>query len=134
MYDNKRFALSIGWIILGIILMVLSITDVLESSMYSGMGGALIAIGVLQTMRHLKYRRDPEYREKIDTEFSDERYSFLRMKSWSWAGYCVVLIESVGAVIAMILGQTLVQQVLMYSVCLIVFVYWLSFMVLNRKY
>jgi hypothetical protein len=121
-------------VIAGAVLMALSIAEKLDSSLYSGMGGALIAVGVLQIMRNLKYRKDPEYREKIDTEAGDERNRFLRMKSWSWAGYVTILVECVGVIAAMAMGERTVMTVLSYSVCLILCVYWVSYLVLNRKY
>ena len=133
-YNNKRLALSIFWMVLGIVLIILTVTDVLDQSIYAGMGGALTTVGFLQMMRNLRYRKDEDYREKIDTEFGDERNSFLRMKSWAWTGYIVVLAEGIGVVIAMITGQELVCKVLSYSVCLIVGVYWITYMVLSRKY
>ena len=133
-YSNKRLALSIFWTVLGVVLIALSIAEVLDSSIYAGMGGALTAVGALQVARTMKYRNDPEFREKLDTEILDERNSFLRMKSWAWTGYFVVLIEGAGVVIAMILGKETIQQVLAYSICLIIAIYWISYMVLKRKY
>ena len=114
--------------------MVLSVTKVLDSSLYSGMGEVLIAVGILQIIRNLKYKEDAAYREKVDTEAKDERNRFLRMKSWSWAGYTAILLEGIGVVIATILGQQTVQQVLSYSVCLIMCSYWVSYLILSRKY
>ncbi|MBQ3390704.1 MAG: hypothetical protein IJG57_06520 [Firmicutes bacterium] len=134
MYNNRRLALSIFWVVIGLVLVGLSIAEKLDSSMYAGMGGALAAVGALQVIRNLQYRRNEEYREKVDTEVSDERNRFLRMKSWSWTGYIVVLVEAIGVVVAMILGKETVQLVLAYSVCLLVGVYWLSYVVLSRKY
>ena len=134
MNNNKRLVLSIFWIVLGITLMILSIAEVLDDSVYSGMGGALTAVGALQLMRNLKYRRDPEYREKIDTELSDERNRFLQMKSWSWAGYIAVMVQAVASVAAYFMGQRTVQLVLGYSICLLVLAYWISWMILSRKY
>ena len=133
-YNNRKLILSIFWIILGAVLLVLSVAEVLDSSMYAGMGGALIAVGALQLARNLKYRKDPEYREKVDTEVSDERNSFLRMKSWSWTGYVVVLVEGVGSIAAMILGKRELQLTLAYSVWLIMVVYWISFFIISKKY
>ncbi len=133
-FDNKRLALTIFWIVLGILLVILSVADILDSSIYAGMGGALTAIGVLQLVRTMRYRKDAEYREKIDIEINDERNHYLRMKSWSWTGYIVVLIEGIGAVVALILGQETVQLILSYSVCLILVVYWLTYVILGRKY
>ena len=134
MNNNKRLVLSIFWIVLGITLIILSIAEVLDDSVYSGMGGALTAVGALQLMRNLKYRRDPEYREKIDTELGDERNRFLQMKSWSWAGYIAVMVQAVASVAAYFMGQRTVQLVLWYSICLLVLAYWVSWMILSRKY
>lgn len=133
-YNNRRLILSIFWMILGAVLLGLSVTEVLDSSMYAGMGGGLIAVGALQLARNLKYRKDPEYREKIDTEANDERNRFLRMKSWSWTGYVVVLVEGVGSIAAMILGKRELQLTLAYSVWLIMVVYWISFFIISKKY
>ena len=133
-YNNKRFALSIFWAVVGLVLTVLSVTEVLDSSIYSGMGGGLMAVGVLQAIRNVKYRKDADYREKIDVESNDERNRFLRMKSWSWAGYIVVLIEAIGVIVALVLGQETVRTVLASSVCLILCAYWISYLILSRKY
>ena len=133
-YNNKRLALSLFWAVLGAVLMVLSVTEALDSSLYSGMGGALIAVGILQASRNLKYRKDPEYREKVDTELHDERNGFLRMKSWSWAGYVAIIVEGVGVVVAMVTGQRTVQLVLSYCVCLLLCAYWIAWLILRRKY
>lgn len=133
-YDNKRLALSIFWVLLGAVLMGLSVTEVLDSSIYSCMGGALMGVGVLQIIKVARYRRDSGYRERVDTEISDERNRFLRMKSWSWTGYIVVLIEALGSIAALILGQHTIQLMLSYSVCLIITIYWIMFLILSRKY
>ena len=133
-YNNRKLILSIFWMLLGAVLLGLSIAEVLDSSMYAGMGGALIAVGALQVARNLRYRKDPEYREKIDTEVSDERNSFLRMKSWSWTGYVVVLVEGFGSVAAMVLGKRELQLTLAYSVWLILVIYWVTYLVLSKKY
>ena len=134
MYNNKKLALSIFWVVLGIVLIVLSIKEVLNSSLYAGMGGALAAVGVLQAVRNFKYQKDPEYKEKIDTEITDERNTFLRMKSWSWAGYITVLIEGIGVIAAMAAGQRTIQLTLAYSMCLLTVADWVAYLILNTRY
>lgn len=133
-YNNKRLALSIFWIVLGAALIWLGIAEKIDSTYFSGMGGALIAVGVLQTVRIFKYRKNVEYKERIDTELNDERNNFLAMKSWSYTGKTVVLLEAVGILIAFLLRQEAVSQILSYSVCLIVLAYWISYMILSKKY
>ena len=133
-YNNKRLALSIFWAVVGLVLTVLSVTEVLDSSIYSGMGGGLMAVGVLQAIRNVKYRKDADYREKIDVEANDERNRFLRMKSWSWAGYIAILVEAAGVIVAIILGEETVRLILSLSVCLILVASWVSYLILSRKY
>ena len=133
-YNNKKLALSIFWAVVGLVLTVLSVTEVLDSSIYSGMGGALMAVGVLQAIRNVKYRKDADYREKIDVEANDERNRFLRMKSWSWAGYIAILVEAAGVIVAIILGEETIRLILSFSVCLILVAYWVSYLILSRKY
>ena len=133
-YNNRRLVLRIFWIILGAVLLVLSVAEVIESPLYSGMGGALMTVGILQLIRTVKYRKDPEYREKVDIELTDERSKYLRMKSWAWTGYIIVLVEGIGVIIAMILGYETIQLVLAYSLCLILLVYWITYLILNKRY
>ena len=134
MYNNKRLLLSIFYVALGLTLTALSIAGVSDSPYLSGMGGGLTVVGALQLIRNLRYRKDEAYREKVDTEMKDERNSFLRMKSWAWTGYIVVLAEGIGVLVAWVLGQELIMQVLSCSVCLILCVYWITWLVLSRKY
>lgn len=132
--NNRRLILSIFWVVLGLVLFVLSVAEILDPTYFSAMGVALVVVGTLQVIRHLRYRKDKEYKEKIDIEVTDERNRFLRLQSWAWTGYIVVLIEAAGSIAAAVLGQEIVRQVLSYSVCLIVCVYWITWLVLSRKY
>lgn len=132
--NNRRLILSIFWVVLGLVLFVLSVAEILDPTYFSAMGAALAVVGTLQVIRHLRYRKDKEYKEKIDIEVTDERNRFLRLQSWAWTGYIVVFIEAAGSIAAAVLGQETVRQVLSFSVCLIVCVYWISWFVLSRKY
>ena len=134
MYNNKRLALSVFWVVLGLVLFVLSLTEKLDSSYFSGMGVALTVVGTLQIIRNLRYRKDTEFKEKIDIEVTDERNRFLRLQSWAWTGYIIVFVEAAGSIAAAVLGQEIVRLVLSYSVCLILCVYWITWLILSRKY
>ena len=133
-FDNKRLLLDIFWIILGAVLTVLSVTEVVNPGIYAGMGGALMAVGALHTWRIIKYRKDNEYREKIDIELQDERNKFLRLNSWAWTGYIVTMVLATGCLIALVMGEKTVQIVLGLSVGLILVVYWIVYLVLSKKY
>ncbi len=121
-FNNKKLALSIFWVVLGLTLFILSVAEVLDDSVYAGMGA-----------RNLKYRRDPEYREKIDIEAGDERNKTIRMQSWAWTGYLFILVAAIASVVAYFMGQLVVQQTLCYSICFMLVVYWLANVILNKR-
>lgn len=133
MANNRRWIFSLIWILLGIGLIVAGFITELDS-FWSGMGAAFIVVGSLQLTRWYKYARNAEYREKVETEEKDERNRYLSAKAWAWAGYLFVLIAAVAAVVLRIVGQNLLSSVASGAVCVLILLYWGSYMVLKRKY
>ena len=132
-YNNKRLLLSIFWIVLGIVILIMAMTEKLEA-VYGGMGGALIAVGAMQVMRNLRYRNNPEYREKIDIESNDERNRYIRMKAWSYTGYITILgLCAAGIVFYYVMGNKELGQPVMTTVCFMLVVYWISYYILSKK-
>lgn len=132
-YGKKKMALSIFWMVLGAALIGCNMAG-LVGEIWSGMGGGLLAVGGIQVYRQLKYRRNEEYREKVDIAMEDERNRFIRSKAWAWAGYLFVIIAAVGSIGLRIAGREELADMAAYGVALLVFLYWFSYMVLSRKY
>lgn len=135
MYYNKRkLAVSIMWIIIGGILFGLEITGIVDNPIWSGLGGAWIGIGIMQIIRNVKYNSNPEYKEKIDIAYKDERNGYIRMKAWSWAGYLFIIGAAPVSVILMLTKHTEIGQTISYCMCTVLALYWISYMVLQKKY
>ena len=133
MKKNARFLMSIFWIVLGIILCACHFAGLIEDFWHS-MGFALIIVGILQVIRQIRYRTNEEYREKWDTEVQDERNKFIANKAWAWAGYLFVMVAAVGTILFKLAGREDLMMLASGSVCLMVLLYWGSYMVLRRKY
>lgn len=131
---NRQLALSIFWVVLGVVLIVLAVAEIIDSNYFAGMGGGFVVIGIFRTIRWLKYQNDEEYKKKVEIETSDERSSFLRMKSWAIVGYITVLVQALASVVAYILKQKMISQVLCCSICFILTIYCLVYVILNKKY
>lgn len=101
---------------------------------WSGMGTALIVVGGLLLIRQIRYKTNESYRESVDVEVNDERNKYLSMKAWSWAGYLFVLIAAVGAIVLKIVGRDEMVHAAAGSVCLIMVLYWLAWLVVRKKY
>lgn len=131
-YDRRMY-LSLFWIVLGAALFICGAMEIVDSY-WSGMGGGFLGVGIVQLIRHIKYRKDEEYREKVDIANSDERNRFLTGKAWAWAGYLFVLVCGVAVIALKIMGQDLWSLAASYALCLLLVLYWGSYMVLKRKY
>lgn len=133
MKANKRFVANIIEIVVGIILSILGYLGILDSY-WSGMGTALIVVGILMLMRQLRYKTNVEYKEKMDIEVNDERNKYLRSLAWSWSGYSFVMIAAFGSIIFKILGYDQYSIMAGGAVCLLVTLYWISFLILRHKH
>ena len=130
---HKRILAYAMYILLGGALLVLGITEVVDA-FWSGMGGGLIGVGTVRLIQSIRYCKDETYREKKEVEIKDERSLFLRNKAWAWAGYLFVLAAAVCTIICRLLGQDILSMAASFAVCFIMLAYWISYLVLNRKY
>lgn len=133
MKREKRFILSIFWVVLGAVLIYLGFQGIVDSY-WNGVGTGLFCIGLLQILRFYRFQKNEVYREQIEIAESDERNHFIRGKAWAWAGYLFILIAGVGAIVFKIAGQELLSLAASYAVCLIMILYWIAYMILKKKY
>ena len=131
--SNKRFISSIIEIVLGFVLLVLGCLNIVDS-FWSGMGGALICVGALYLFRQIRYKTDTDYKKQAEVEAKDERNRYLSMKAWSWAGFLFVILSAVATIILKIAGLEDLMMVTSGSVCLITLLYWITYLILRRKY
>ena len=133
MKNNRRIVISVIYIILGIALTVVCAFSEIDEY-WSGMGGALIVVGVVQLIRFGRYAKDTEYKEKVDTERGDERNRFISGRAWAWAGYLFVLAGALSSILFRVFGQELLSLAASGGVCFMLVAYWVSYLVLKRKY
>ena len=130
---KARLISSILEIVIGVVLCVCYFANLIDE-FWSGMGVALIVVGALFLLRNIKYQTNEKYREEIDVQNSDERNKFLSLKAWSWSGYLFVIIAAVGTIIFKFVGKEELMMLSSGAVCLIVFLYWISYIILRKKY
>ena len=133
MGKTYRFLLSIFWIVLGIVLCACHASGLIEEY-WSSMGFAFIVVGILQVIRQIRYRTSREYQEKVDIEVQDERNKFIANKAWAWAGYLFVLIAASATIVFKLIDREDLMMLASGSVCLIIVLYWISYLWLKKKY
>ena len=133
MKTNRRMILSVFWVVLGVALIGCNMAGLLDDY-WCGMGGGLLGVGVFQVIRNVRYLNNPAYREKVNTTNNDERNKFLANKAWAWAGYLTVLTGAVATIAFQLLGWRELSQFAAIGICVILVFYWVSYLVLQKKY
>ena len=131
--NNKRWITSIVYIALGVGLLGCGIAQILDE-FWSGMGGGLLCVGLVRMIQMIRYQKNETYKEAVDTARSDERNRFIANKAWAWAGYWYVLIGAVGTLVFRLVGMEELSVFCGSSICLILVLYWVSYLWLRKKY
>ena len=133
MKNDRRIVVYLVYILLGVALCGLAFAEVVDE-FWSGMGSGLMVVGVLRLVRMYRVQKDKDYREMIEIAAADERNCFIRNKVWAWAGYLFILLTGSSVIILKIAGQDLLSLAASWAVCAMLFLYWVSYMVLRKKY
>jgi hypothetical protein len=133
MKNHKRLIANIVEIAIGIILSVLGYMGMIDEY-WTGMGTALIVVGIIFMIRQIRYQTNAEYKDTVDVEVNDERNRYLRLKAWAWAGYMLVLICAFASIIFKLLGNDQLSVMSGGCVCLLIVLYWGSYLILRKKY
>lgn len=131
--DKKKMIFRILMMTAGIVLLALGIAGKVDEY-WSGMGGALIGVSVMRLVQTIRYEKNENYRENVDTERNDERNRFLSMKAWQWAGFWFMMIAAIGTFILKFAGKEELMMLLSGSICLMLALYWASYFYLKKKY
>lgn len=133
MKNTRNLIIYLLYLIIGGVLLALGIFEVIDS-FWSGMGSGLLFVSVLRLIRLYRFNKNEEYREKVETEISDERNRFIRNKAWAWAGYLFILISAVATIAFRVAGQPILSSAASVALCLMLVLYWVSFFILRKKY
>ena len=133
MKSGKAYVIAVLYIIIGVVLFGLAFAEKLDE-FWSGMGSAFFTIGAIRLIRAYRFHKNETYREKMEIEEMDERNHFIRNKAWAWAGYLFVMIMAVATIIFKVVGQDLLCMVASGCVCLVLVLFWVSYLFLKRKY
>ena len=130
---DKKNIYPIILLVAGLALTGLGLAEIVDE-FWSGMGSALLVVGVIRLLRFYRLKKNDTYREKMETAATDERNHFIRMKAWSWAGYLFIICSAVSVIVFKLLGNDLLSQASSWGVCLMLVLHWGAYFVLKKKY
>ena len=132
-YFKNGIIKNVIYLFLGGILLTLGFVGIIDE-FWSGLGFALIFVGILRLVYYFRLEKNPELKERVKTEINDERNRFIRNKAWAFSGYLFIIIAGICLIVFKIIGQDLLSLAASYAVCLIMILYWISYIILKRKY
>ena len=133
MKKDRRFMASLCFIVIGMMLMGVSYAGLVDDY-WSGLGTGLFADGVVQIIRWIRYWTNGAYKAQMDVEAHDERNRFISGRAWAWAGYLYAILGAVASVGFRIAGNEELSVMAGMSVCILMVLYCISWMLLRRKY
>lgn len=133
MKHNRRILTYILFILFGVAMWILGMRGIVDE-FWSGMGTALLLIGILRLIRMYRFQKDETYREQVEIATTDERNQFIRSRAWAWTGYLFILITGSSVLILKLMGQDLLSQAASWAVCLMSLLYWSTYHILKKKY
>ena len=131
--SKKRVVIHILEILAGVILLGLGIAGKVDE-FWSGAGGALIGVGAIFLVQNIRYQKNEEYRENVNTERNDERNQFLHTNAWRLAGGWFVIIAATATFMFKFAGKEDLMMLCSGGVCLMVTLYWVCYLYLKKKY
>lgn len=133
MRQKIKLSFNIVYVIIGCILIGFAVLEKLDS-FWSGMGSALLVVGLINLLKIHRLNKNEEYREKLEIEVSDERLQFIRNKAWAWSGYLFVLISAVACIVFKVMNLDQLSLYASFSVCLVLVLFWVLHAIIKRKY
>ena len=82
---------------------------------FSGMGGGLIAAGLITIYKNYSYLKHADSRKKREIFETDERNRLLGLRSWAYAGYGMFLLLYLGMIACAFVSLTIMKTLLVVS-------------------
>ena len=128
-----RLYLAIGYIILGIAMIVAFNIIKTDNSFLSSFGFALVVIGAARIRNYLLITRNEETLKKQQIKESDERNIAIANKAKSVAFIIYVLLACIAVIVLSILEMTQLSMIVSATVCVLIFIYWISYWIISKN-
>ena len=131
---KQRICLSVIYLILGIVLCVLNYMDITTNKFVSTFGAALAVAGLAKIIQNARLMSSADKMQLRETAEKDERNIMLWEKARSLTFAVYIFVAAIAMVVCLLLELEFAGQIIAYNICGIVFVYWICYAIIKRKY
>ena len=129
-----RKIISVSYIAAGLILVIANIGNSVENNFNFAFGFALLAMGILRLLCNRKITASEQSMRKQELAEADERIRMISERAKSWAFILSIIGSGVLVIVLNVLGYR--EQALPFSwyVCAMATLYWICWVVIQKKY
>ena len=131
---QQRRIIGISYILLGLVLIIADMLKGFENNYFTSFGIALIFMGILRLLQYRKITQDDKSMRKREVTESDERTRMIAERARSWAFSISITGAGIVVIVLGLLGHHEEALPFAWYVCGMVVLYWISFVIIRKKY
>lgn len=131
---KQRRNIAVSYIVIGLALIAADALNHFENQFFFSFGMALIVMGILRLIRHRKITKSEASVRRQEVAETDERTLMMAEKARSWAFSYSIMIAGIAVIVLSLLGKHDAAQPFAWFVCGQIFLYWICWLILRKKY
>lgn len=131
---NKRLYYAIGYIVIGAVLILLQFTGSVNNDIGACFGAAFVVCGAVRIVQYIRLIGDRSRMEQREIAEKDERNIMLWERSRSMAFSIYAMLAGTAVIVLYVIHMEFVGQIVAYTLCALVFIYWVCYTIIRRKY
>ena len=128
-----RLWVAISYIVLGIAMVTVAIVSKTENQFISSFGLALTVMGIARVRNYFLITKNEDTLRKREIAETDERNVSIVNKARSAAFTVYILLAGIFVIVMGLLDKIEISVWVSYSVALLVFVYWICYIIYQKK-
>ena len=129
-----RIVLMLLYVVIGIVMWAVGTFGANPNDTISSMGIAMTVCGAIMAVRNIIVIRDPEKLQKLETAENDERNIMLIQKSRSLAFAVYIMAAAVAIIVMICTGMESESRIVAFTVCSLVVIYIISYLIMKIKH
>ncbi len=130
---KMRLFFGIGYIVLGLALILTFCLIATESDYLSSFGFALIVVGAVRVRNYFLINKNEETLKKQEIAETDERNIAIANKAKSIAFIIYIIAMGISIIVLQILHKSELASVLSGTMCFLLLFYWISYFIIRKK-
>lgn len=131
---KKRLYLNIVYMIIGAALICIGLLKINENEMLFAFGIAFLASSIVRIIQYFKISKSEERLRNLEVKEKDERNVLIWTKAKSMTFNIYIMLSGAAIVALYLLNMEFIAQIVAYNICIFVVIYYVCYLIMNKKY